>query len=295
MEKNSNEIHFIDKKVKEKMNVFDVNNKNIITDYLTLIMDFSPYIKHIVFGKVMKTTDYRIIYVERGNATIKFNMAEYELKQGTLVFLNKNTTIIAKRVSPDYNPLTVAFDIPAVAQKYEDLAHRDIVFIQTSGSDSNSMLNSFGLLYDTALKSKRMDVGLEAMLVAMLNIVNNLKDTEIDSIPATISSNNPIVKLFFYYLNKEEYPKRDVQSYADKISVSPDHLSRTLKKETGYPPLYWINQRTIQMVQVMLCENPKMSLEDIAQALHCGSAANLVKLYKRETGETPGMYRTKYA
>lgn len=292
---NNNEIHFINEKVKEKMKVFDVNNKNIITDYLTLIMDFSPYIKQIVFGKVMKTTDYRIIYVERGSATIKFNMAEYELKQGTLVFLNKNTIVITKRVSPDYNPLTVAFDIPAVAQKYEDLAHRDIVFIQTSGNDSNSMLNSFSLLYDTAQKSKRMDVGLEAVLVAMLNIVNNLKDAEIDSIPATITSNNPIVKLFFYYLNKEEYPERDVQSYADKISVSPDHLSRTLKKETGYPPLYWINQRTIQMVQVLLCENPKMSLEDIAQALHCGSAANLVKLYKRETGETPGMYRTKYA
>ncbi len=292
---NNNKIHFIDKKVTDKMSILDLNNNNIFTDYLSLIMNFSPYIDRIVFGKTMKTTDYHIIYVERGNATIKFNMMEYELKQGSLVFLNKNSIIITKRVSPDYNPLTVGFDTPAVVQKYEDLTHHDTVFIQTSGKDSESVLNSFNLLYNFAKNSKRMDVGLEAMLVAILNIVNNLRDTEIYNISTSIGSRNRIVKLFFYYLNIEEYPERNVQSYADKIGISSDHLARTLKKETCHSPLHWINKRTIQMAQFLLCDNPKMSLEDIALSLHCGSAANLIKLYKRETGETPGMYRTRYA
>ena len=290
----NNGIHFINEKVKEKMKVFDVEHKNIFEDYLTLIMDFSPYISKIVFGKIMKNLDYRIIYVEGGNAVIKFNMVEYELQQGSLVFLNKNSTIITKWVSPNYNPFTVGFDIAAVAHKYADLAHRDSVFIQTSGRDSESILTSFNLLYNIAQNTDRMDMGLEGVLMAMLNIVNNLKDNEFENILKLPNKKNPIVKLFFYYLNKEKFPKRNVQGYADEIGVSPDHLSKTLKKETGYSPSYWIDQRTVQMAQIMLCESPKMTLDEIADALHCGTNSQFIKLYKKITGETPGMYRSRY-
>lgn len=290
----NNGIHFINEKVTEKMKVFDIECKNIFKDYLTLIMDFSPYISKIVFGKTMKNLDYRIIYVKEGSAVIKFNMIEYEMKQGSLVFLNKNSTIITKWVSPDYNPLTVGFDITAVAQKYADLAHRDSVFIQTSGRDRESMLTSFNLLYNIAQNTGRMDMGLEGVLVAMLNIVNNLKDNELENVFNLPNKKNSIVRQFFYYLNKEKYPKRNVQSYADEIGVSPDHLAKTLKKETEHSPSHWIDQRTVQMAQVMMCENPKMTLDDIADALHCGTDSQFIKLYKKITGETPGMYRSRF-
>lgn len=288
----NNNMHFIDEKTREKMRVFDMAGKNIFTSYLTLIMDFSPYISKIVFGKTMKNMDYRIIYVKEGSAVIKFNLVEYELKQGSLVYLNKNSTTTTKWVSPDYNPLTVGFDIDTVVQKYGDLALCDNVFVQTSDKDSDSIQNSFNLLYAFAQNSNRMDAGLEGLLMAMLNIVNNLKNKEIDNI-STTTIINPIVKRFFFYLNKEKFPERNVKSYADKIKVSPDHLSKIIKKETDYSPSYWIDQRTVQMTNIMLCENPKMTLDDIAKNLHCGSDAQLIKIYKKVTGETPGMYRSR--
>ena len=290
----NNGIHFINEKVKEKMKVFDIEHRNIFEDYLTLIMDFSPYISKIVFGKTMKNLDYRIIYVKCGSAVINFNMVEYELKQGSMVFLNKNSTIVTKWVSPDYNPFTVGFDIATIAQKYDDLAHRDSVFIQTSGRDSESVITSFNLLYSMAQSTNRMDMGLEGVLIAMLSIVNNLKDAKIETDSKLLNKKSPVVRLFFYYLNKEKFPIRNVQYYADKIGVSPDHLSKTVKKETDYSPSYWIDRRTVQITQVMLCENPKMSLDDIAKILHCGSDAQLIKIYKRVTGETPGEYRKRY-
>ena len=290
----NNGIYFIDEKTREKMRVFDMDGKNIFTSYLTLIMDFSPYISRIVFGKTLKNTDYRIIYVKQGSAVIMFNLVEYELKQGSLVYLNKNSTITTKWVSPDYNPLTVGFDTETIAQKYTDLAFCDSVFIQTSDKDSESIASSFYLLYTFAEKSIRMDAGMEGVLMAMLNIVNNLKNDEIEKFSSTTNTGNRIVKLFMFYLNIEKYPERSVQSYAEKIKVSPDHLSKIVKKETGYSPSYWIDRRTVQITQVMLCENPKISLDDIAKILHCGSDAQLIKIYKRVTGETPGEYRKKY-
>ena len=181
-----------------------------------------------------------------------------------------------------------------IAQKYDDLAHRDSVFIQTSGRDSESVLISFNLLYNMAQSTNRMDMGLEGVLMAMLNIVNNLKDAEFETDSKLLNKKNPIVRLFFYYLNKEKFPIRNIQYYADKIGVSPDHLSKIVKKETGYSPSYWIDRRTVQITQVMLCKNPKMTLDDIAKILHCGSDAQLIKIYKRVTSETPGEYRKRY-
>ena len=185
-------------------------------------------------------------------------------------------------------------EMAVIAQKYDDLAHRDSVFIQTSGRDSESVLISFNLLYNMAQSNNRMDMGLEGVLMAMLNIANNLKNDEIEKFSSTTKIGNRIVKLFMFYLNIEKYPERSVQSYAEKIKVSPDHLSKIVKKETDYSPSYWIDQRTVQVAKVMLCENPKMTLDDIADSLHCGTDAQLIKIYKRVTGETPGEYRKRY-
>ena len=78
--------YFFDEDVKEKMKIFDLKGKNIFHGDFDLIMDFSPYISRIVWGKTMKLHDFMLAYVAGGQSKIELNMREFDLHKGPMFF-----------------------------------------------------------------------------------------------------------------------------------------------------------------------------------------------------------------
>lgn len=84
----------------------------------------------------------------------------------------------------------------------------------------------------------------------------------------------------------------NVKDIALELNISQDHLSKTVKNETGKPVSAWINERLIAEAQSLLAQTD-FTIHDIACRLTFKEPTNFTKYFKKFTGETPKHYRKK--
>lgn len=83
---------------------------------------------------------------------------------------------------------------------------------------------------------------------------------------------------------------RNVKFYADKLSVSPHHLSDICKDISGRPATYWIDFFLMRVVHEKL-RNKNLTLTQIADQLNFTSLSHLSRFIKRQTGLSPKILR----
>jgi AraC-like DNA-binding protein len=85
----------------------------------------------------------------------------------------------------------------------------------------------------------------------------------------------------------------DVKTFASELNISPDHLAKTIRNETGKSVSGWIDERLISEAQSLLVQTD-LPISDIAYRLTFNEATNFTKYFKKFTGETPKRYRERF-
>ena len=286
--------YFFDEDVKEKMKLFDLKGKNIFHRDFDLIMDFSPYISQIVWGKTMKLHDFMLAYVAGGQSKIEFNMREFDLHKGSMFFLNKNSTIRTLEATTDYSPISLSFDAPELFVG-TSLLKRDMVCIESLNEELQlAVMGIFSSIPKVvATDNPLLNPSVKGLITSLLGIVEDtVKDNNLTITGKNYNAAKILTDNFFYELNKQDSPVRNLQHYAEAVGKSVDYLTRVVKKETGFSPMHWINQRTIRLAQVMLCDKTQnFSINHIANFLNFATAEHFSKLFKTIAGMSPTEYR----
>jgi AraC family transcriptional regulator, transcriptional activator of pobA len=81
-----------------------------------------------------------------------------------------------------------------------------------------------------------------------------------------------------------------VKGYADKLCISPKHLSETLKAQTGQNAQQFI-QEALMLEAKTLIKQTNLSVSEIAYSLDFDDVSNFTKFFKRLTGQTPSVFR----
>lgn len=76
------------------------------------------------------------------------------------------------------------------------------------------------------------------------------------------------------------------------MHVSPDHLTRIVKKETGVPLSEWIQQKRMEMAKEFLTQT-SLPISEIAQRVGYQHFSHFSETFKRFTGSTPYQFRQK--
>ncbi len=84
--------------------------------------------------------------------------------------------------------------------------------------------------------------------------------------------------------------ERSVTFYADKLFVTPKHLSAVLKEVNGSTTRQWIDQRVIQEAKLML-RTTGLEIQEISTQLHFANQSFFGKYFKHLTGISPRQYR----
>lgn len=84
-----------------------------------------------------------------------------------------------------------------------------------------------------------------------------------------------------------------VGQLAAKASMSPRTFARGFRHETGTTPLRWLNRQRLSIAQVRL-ETTDESIEEIAESVGLGTAANLRQHFHQTLGTTPTTYRQQF-
>ena len=82
----------------------------------------------------------------------------------------------------------------------------------------------------------------------------------------------------------------DIAEYAEKLDVSPNHLSKTIKQNTGHPVTYWINESAM-MAAKMLLKNTDLTMSEIAEQLGMLDPSYFARRFRQHERMTPTDYR----
>ena len=89
---------------------------------------------------------------------------------------------------------------------------------------------------------------------------------------------------------KHYHTERNISFYAEKMHLSPQHLSTTIKKTTGKTLTDIISSFVIRDAQGKL-RSTELSIQEIAYSLNFPDISFFGKYFKRYTGVSPKKYR----
>lgn len=105
-----------------------------------------------------------------------------------------------------------------------------------------------------------------------------------------VSSQGRISDAFIHLVQEYFRTERFLDFYADKLDITPKHLSRTVRNQTGYSAVEWIERYVILEAKVML-RSSNMTIQQIAENLNFPTQSFFGKYFKKSVGISPREYR----
>lgn len=122
-----------------------------------------------------------------------------------------------------------------------------------------------------------------------------LKARELYSSPSSTLKNTgrkqQIYDEFTWLVQQHFLELTSVRSYADKMHLTPKHLSETIKDVSGQGALEIIHQTQLNHAKALLKQTPK-SVSEVAYALNFDNPEYFSVFFKRLSGVTPSQFRT---
>ena len=235
----------------------------------------------------------------RGNCTVTIHLTQYELHPNSIAViipelffqiteqshdcrfiwvgfskeLIRNSTLFSKTI--EYTPLL--FEQP-VTHLPQDVAR---IF-----ADSFKNLIKASRLADIFTNKDQVDLIYSQIVLALGNI--NKKGEE--NSQTRYNRNQEIVKELVRIIVQNYKSERNISFYAEKMHLSPQHLSTTIKKTTGKTLTDIISSFVIHDAQAKL-RSTELTIQEIAYSLNFPDISFFGKYFKRYTGMSPKQYR----
>lgn len=91
---------------------------------------------------------------------------------------------------------------------------------------------------------------------------------------------------FFHLLAVYYKENRSVRFYADKLNITPKHLTTAIKKATGRPVLDWLHE-AVMIEAKMLLKTTDMTVLQVSDKLNFSSPSAFIQFFRKHTGTTP--------
>jgi AraC family transcriptional activator of pobA len=106
------------------------------------------------------------------------------------------------------------------------------------------------------------------------------------------SASIKLVKDFIAMVTLHVKTKKKVSDYASLLHISPNHLSKVMKKFTNKSPAKWIDETLVLEAKVLLFQT-NMSINEIAFFLGIFDPSYFSRLFKKQEGISPLSFRNE--
>lgn len=244
----------------------------------------------------VKLTSSTSIFVRKGSFKILINLLPYEAAGPAIVNIRHGETMQILEASPDlyasFLVLSKRF-VDDIFLHINDVTNMTQIYRQPVVSLPLEIVEKFENLYDSLhlvtddKENPQLLKTIEHCLIAFYyryayrcyNLIEGGGDT------ATRLSDS------FIKLVQEKFKtERFLDYYAEELGVTPKHLSRTIKAQTGYSAASWIERFLILEAKILL-KSTNLTVQQISDSLNFPSQSFFGKYFKKNVGISPKGYR----
>lgn len=237
------------------------------------------------------------IFVFAGTCKAEINLVTYDIKAPALVCVRSMQIMQPSSFSEDFNAAVIVTSKRFSENLFLFLSNSPIAALANRHPVApipenlvpvfkNFLVSTRQILSDTT-----NPYASQALLYQMLLFITKDGYKCYDSFQKDAIYTQDRISNKFLALVQEHFRKeRFLDFYAAKLEITPKHLSRTVKKQTGYTAVEWIERFVILEAKVLL-KSSNLNIQQIADELNFPSQSFFGKYFKKYTGMSPKEFR----
>ena len=243
------------------------------------------------------------IYCRQGAALITVDGLQYRLKQGQMFSYQEGSLIEECLASSDADLVLTGLSwelieateaLNTVVWSIVDYVHQSPIYTLSEEALSLTKIyhqQIYKLCHspNPLFRDELLHIHIQALLYAFIREVGEELH---QATPQDLTRASQQARLFFDLLAMRRGHIRSVSEIATLMNLTPKHLSRIIKEQTGETPIHFIHQYTMRAITQELRYSSKTAKE-IAFQQGFSSLAFFGKFVKQQTGLTPTEYRKK--
>ncbi|MBA6152839.1 helix-turn-helix domain-containing protein [Gelidibacter maritimus] len=240
-----------------------------------------------------KKTVHDFVFITNGSMAKSLRLETYLLYKNDFLFTPKNNITTTTSVSPDLEGFYCHFSDEFIG------ANPFLGIWITQPSHQNYLQIT-----------QKEAFNLEQLLARMVELFKHRKKNPNNNRLITFYLSTFIAELFLTIKKQELEPRQDnamfsnfmslvlkyfkqhwsIQKYATTLNITPNHLNKRVKQETGKTTSEIIKETIILEAKVLLLQT-NMNIKEISTELGFDDASYFSRLFKNQTNATPSMYR----
>ena len=260
-------------------------------------IDVTGNFKHL-FKTPSKVPGYMFLLCFQGTCTITVHLTQYTMKKGTLLILLPDLYFQVLEQSDDCKFIFAGFATELVRSSSlfsKSIEYTPFIFekpiLQLEKKGCELMYSYIRIIikakyiYNNVITQEQAALTFTQLILGLGNLIKNGK-----SVNQQYNRNQEIVKELVRTIVMNYHTERNVSFYAEKMHLSPQHLSTTIKKITGKTLTDIISSFIINDAKAKL-KSTEMTIQEIAYSLNFPDISFFGKYFKRYTGMSPKQYR----
>ena len=258
----------------------------------------SPIPADLSLGEAIIFDGFVLAICLKGQASFKLNHREYFVSKGMIFaalpgqifrLTDKSDDLLVETlfISVDY---ILRLPLPKNLGLLKKMSNDPVREVCPESIHNMLELHAITAKYHRRVGSNFRELQTKALIYALLLEIGNAYSVPSPKIPKSISRHEALTDKFFELLLKNFKTERGVAFYADKLCLTPKHLSMTVKKITGHPISNWINEAVIIEAKRMLKATDMTALQ-ISEELNFPNPSFFSRFFKDHTEMTPLQYK----
>ena len=243
------------------------------------------------------------IYCRQGAALLTVDGLQYRLKQGQMFSYQEGSLIEECLASSDADLVLTGLSwelieateaLNTVVWSIVDYVHQSPIYTLSEEALSLTKIyhqQIYKLCHspNPLFRDELLHIHIQALIYAFIREVSEELH---QATPQDLTRASQQARLFFDLLSMRRGCIRSVSEVATLMNLTPKHLSRIIKEQTGETPIHFIQQYMMRAITQELRYSSKTAKE-IAFLQGFSSLAFFGKFVKQQTGLTPTEYRKK--
>jgi AraC family transcriptional regulator, transcriptional activator of pobA len=235
-----------------------------------------------------------------GSAHMQVNLNDYNIPKDCLVTLMPDHILHGYSNSDDFKGLFLGVSNTFAEEMVPDIHSvlpvimnfRESPVVQLTEEESKSIQEAHKLLWkvirkpNSPYKKKIAHAMMQALLYEALDVYKSRYNFNITK----RSRNEEIFYNFFTLVERDFKIDRSVLYYADKLCITPKHLSAVVKAVSGHTAGDWIDKYVVLAAKVML-RSSSYTIQEISSDLNFSNQSFFGKYFKQHVGMSPSDFR----